>query len=56
MKLDIESMLSEFLERLENKTAEQLLAEIDKAREDSKDSYIFEPEHEPKEPEPNKGE
>ena len=49
MKLNSEVMMSEFLERLKNKTAEQLLIEIEKAREDSKDDCIFAPEPEPEE-------
>jgi len=42
MKLDSELMLDEFLKRLESKTAEQLLADIEKARENSKDSWKLE--------------
>lgn len=44
MKLNLEILLDDFLERLENKTAEQLLAEIEQAREDSKDSWILDEE------------
>lgn len=39
--MNIEQMYKEFLERLNNKTAEELMAEIKQAREDSKDSWIL---------------
>lgn len=39
--MELSQLYKEFLERLEQKTAEQLKAEIEKAREDSKDSRVF---------------
>ena len=39
--MNTEQMYKEFLERLNNKTTEELIAEIEQAREDSKDSWIL---------------
>ena len=42
--MNIEKMYQEFVERLNKMTAEELKAAIEKAREDSKDSWIMEDE------------
>ena len=42
--LNPEGLLYEFLERLEQKTTEELLADVEKAREDSRDSWMFDEE------------
>jgi hypothetical protein len=39
--VNTEQMYEEFLERLNNKTTEELMTEIEQAREDSKDSWIL---------------
>lgn len=44
--MNTEQMYKEFLERLNNKTAEELMAEIEQAREDSKDSWILDEDKE----------
>ena len=42
--MNIEKIYQEFIETLNKMTAEELKAEIEKAREDSKDSWIMEDE------------
>lgn len=42
--MNLEKIYQEFIERLNKMTAEELKAEIEKAREDSKDSWIMEDE------------
>ena len=42
--MNIEKMYQEFVERLNKMTAEELKAAIEKAQEDSKDSWIMEDE------------
>ena len=44
--VNVEQMYKEFLERLNNKTTEELMAEIEQAREDSKDSWILDEDEE----------
>lgn len=44
--INAEQLLLEFLKGLQNMTTEELMADIEKAREDSKDSWMFDEENE----------